>query len=73
MSGGGSNLDDPNSPNNKVYGSYKVSEYTHGKDGFRVDDGPEIEERKRRKEEFIKQLESDSDLDYKKKHKLGED
>ena len=43
MSGG-------NQPGNKVYGSYKVSEYTHGKEGYRIEEPPEIEERKRKKE-----------------------
>ena len=65
---------DNNTPNNKVYGSYKVSEFSHGKDGYRIEgEDPEIAERKRKKEQFIKQLESDADLDYKKQHRLGED
>ncbi len=34
---------------NKVYGSYKVSEYTHGNAGYKVDE-PEIEEQKRKKD-----------------------
>jgi hypothetical protein len=55
----------------KVYGSYKVSEYTHGKN-YKVDE-PEIEEYNRKKDQFIKQLEEDADLDYKKKHRLGKD
>lgn len=51
MSGGqeGSNKL-PATPDGKVYGSYKVSEYTHGKQGFKVDESAEIEERKRKKE-----------------------
>ncbi len=40
-----------NTPSNKVYGSYKVSEFTHGKDGYKiVDEPPEIAERKRKKD-----------------------
>lgn len=70
--GGDDSSSNPANTNNKVYGSYKVSEFTHGKQGFKVDE-PEIEERKRRKEQFIQQLESDADLDYKKQHKLGKD
>ncbi len=66
MSGG-------NQPGNKVYGSYKVSEYTHGKEGYRIEESAEIEERKRKKEQFTKYLEGDADLDYKKQHRLGED
>jgi len=50
-----------------------VSEFSHGKEGYRIEEEPEIEERKKRKEQFIKQLESDADLDYKKQHRLGED
>jgi hypothetical protein len=65
--------DNNSTPNSKVYGSYKVSEFSHGKEGYRIEEEPEIEERKKRKEQFIKQLESDADLDYKKQHRLGED
>ena len=31
-----------NNNNTKIYGAYKVSEYTHGKDGYRVDDDNNI-------------------------------
>lgn len=31
---------------NKVYGSYKVSEFSHGKEGYRIEESPEIAERK---------------------------
>jgi hypothetical protein len=64
---------DNNTPNDKVYGSFKVSEFSHGKEGYKIEESQEIEERKRKKEQFIKQLENDADLDYKKQHKLGED
>ena len=53
----------------KVYGSYKVSEFTHGKN-FRVDE-PEIQERQMKKNKLIKELEDGADLDYSKKHTLG--
>jgi len=39
--------------NGQTYGSYKVNEYTHGKDGYHIDEPPEIEEHKRKKEQFI--------------------
>ncbi len=50
-----------------MYAAYKVSQYTHK---YRVDetDGPA---RAQTKDAVISQLEADSDLDYKKKHRLG--
>ena len=47
-----SDQNEPIPPNNKVYGSYKVSEYSHGKGRYVIDE-PEIEERKKQKDEFI--------------------
>ena len=49
-----------------MYGSYKVSEFSHGKEGYRIEESQEIAERKARKEQFMKHLESEADLDYKK-------
>lgn len=59
--------------NDKTYGSFKVNEYTHGKEGYRIDEPPEIEEKKRKKDEFIQKLESDADIDYKKQHRKAEE
>ena len=36
----------------KIYGAHKVSEFTHGKGRYVVDE-PEIEERKRQKDQFL--------------------
>ena len=56
----------------KVYGGYKVSDYSTGKGRYVVDE-LEIEQHKENKDKFFKQLESDVEVDYKKKHKLGKD
>ena len=57
-------------PNQPTYGAYKVSEYTHGKQ-YKVDES-EIPARQKVKDDFISRLEQDADIDYKKKHRLGE-
>ena len=55
----------------KKYGAYKVSEFTHGKSGYRFEDEkakPKIAEPDKT---FLQELE-DSDIDYKKRYTLGE-
>ena len=60
-------------PNNKQYGAYKVSEYTHKGDGkgYKVDESSGVPARENALEKMASQFEMDSENDFKKKHQLG--
>ena len=66
---------------NKNYGAYKVSEYTDqpGSKGYKVDESSgvparqEKSETNKKLEEMAEELEAQSQIDHKKKHKLGKD
>ena len=66
-------------PNQKSYGAYKVSEYTHGgqqggKKGYRVDESSGVPARAQIPQNTdMDELEKAADFDFQKKHKLGKD
>ena len=64
----------------KTYAAYKVSEYTHNRSGkeYRVEESEGVPARQsttanRQLEQMAEDLEAQSQIDHKKKHKLGKD
>lgn len=69
-----------NLPNQKEYGAYKVSEYTHGDGkskgkGYRVDESSGVPARAEipSNNSEMDELEKAGNFDFNKKHKLGKD
>ena len=54
----------------KKYGAYKVSEFTHGKDGYKIEDS--IDKRSLQPDDTYLQQLDDEDVDYRKRYTLGD-
>ena len=54
----------------KKYGSYKVSEFSHGKDGYKLTDPNSYQKHSVEGDEFFNQNDFEEDADYKKRFTL---